>query len=340
MASGEQEMKYVLFEAMAIFSVSLLLTRVLRGVLTGQGILDVPNGRSSHSRPVPRGGGLSIVVTFLLTLMLLAHYGLVASNIAQALLGGGTLLALVGLVDDRFSLPANVRLVFHFAASGWAVWCLQGTGWLGSALALVGLVWMINLYNFMDGIDGLAGSEAICVCVLGGLLVAGQGNFSLAQVALLLACACAGFLVWNWPPATIFLGDVGSGFLGFALGVLAIASSKQQPAMMWSWLILLGVFVVDATLTLLVRAMGGQCWYEAHRSHAYQHASQLWGSHVRVTVGVSMINVVWLFPMAWLATKLPMIAPALTVVAMAPLIWITFHFHAGQKAAIRECVGD
>jgi len=122
------------------------------------------------------------------------------------------------------------------------------------------------------------------------------------------------------------------------LGVLVIASSKQQPALIWSWLILLAVFVVDATLTLLVRVTGGQCWYEAHRSHAYQHASQLWRSHVRVTVGVSMINVVWLFPMAWLATKLPLFAPILTLVAMAPLVWMTFYFHAGRKAPMIQDV--
>jgi len=300
--------------------------------------------------PIPRGGGLGIVVTFLLAILILTHYGLVAANVSEALLGGGTLLAVVGLLDDQASLPVGVRCLFHFAAAGWAIWSLQGMAplhlgwttwewsWFGHLLALVGLVWMINLYNFMDGIDGLACSEAVCVCVLGGLLLAGQGNFNLAQVALMLACACAGFLVWNWPPASIFLGDVGSGFLGFVLGVLVIASSKQQPALIWSWLILLAVFVVDATLTLLMRAIRGQCWYEAHRSHAYQHASRLWKSHVRVTVGVSVVNVVWLFPIAWLATKLPIIAPLLTFVAMLPLIWAAFHFRAGQKAPLIQDV--
>jgi Fuc2NAc and GlcNAc transferase len=273
-----------------------------------------------------------------------------AANISEALLGGGTLLAAVGFLDDRSSLPVGLRCLFHFAAAGWAIWRLHGTAplhlgwttwewsWFGNLLALVGLVWLINLYNFMDGIDGLACSEAVTVCVLGGLLAVGQGNLNLAQVALMLACACAGFLVWNWPPASIFLGDVGSGFLGFVMGVLVIASSKQQPTLIWSWLILLAVFVVDATLTLLARVIRGQCWYKAHRSHAYQHASQLWRSHVRVTVGVSMVNLVWLFPIAWLATKLPMIAPVLALVAMLPIIWVAFHFHAGQKAPVIQDV--
>ena len=339
-----------MFEAITVFAVSLFLTYVLRRVLAARGILDIPNTRSSHSMPIPRGGGLSIVLTFLLTILILRHYGLVAANISDALLGGGTLLAAVGLLDDQFSLPVGLKCLFHFAAAGWVIWCLLGVvplhlawttwawSWFGHLMALVGLAWMINLYNFMDGIDGLACSEAVCVCVLGGSLVAGQRNFNLAQVALMLACACAGFLVWNWPPASIFLGDVGSGFLGFVLGALVIASSKQQPALIWSWLILLAVFVVDATLTLLVRVIRGQCWYEAHRSHAYQHASQLWRSHVRVTVVVSIVNIVWLFPLAWLATKLPAVAPVLAFIAMLPIIWVAFHFHAGQKAPVIQDV--
>ena len=235
-------MQSTLFESITVFAASLFLTYVLRRGLAGRGVLDIPNTRSSHSTPIPRGGGLSIVVTFLLTILMPARYGLVAPDISEALLGGGLLLAGVGLLDDQFSLSVGLRCLFHFAAAGWAVWRLHGMislhlgwttwewGWFGHLLAVVGLVWMINLYNFMDGIDGLACSEAVCVCVLGSLLLAGQGNFNLAQVALMLACACAGFLVWNWPPATVFLGDVGSSFLGFVLGVLIIASSKQQPA--------------------------------------------------------------------------------------------------------------
>jgi Fuc2NAc and GlcNAc transferase len=335
-----------LFEAIMVFAASVFLTHVLHRILAGRGILDTPNSRSSHSMPVPRGGGLSIVVTFLSMVLIFTYCGLTAPNISDALLGGGTLVAGVGFLDDRSSLPAGLRCLSHFAAAGWAIWCLQGMvplhlgwttwewGWFGHLFALVSLVWMINLYNFMDGIDGLAGSEAVCVCVLGSLLIAGQGNFNLAQVALMLACACAGFLVWNWPPASIFLGDVGSGFLGFVLGVLVIASSKQQPPLIWSWLTLLAVFLVDATLTLLRRAVRGECWYEAHRTHAYQHASQLWRSHLRVTIGVAIVNVVWLFPIAWLAMKLPVIAPVLAFAALLPLIWTALHFYAGQTVRI------
>jgi Fuc2NAc and GlcNAc transferase len=333
-----------LFEAITVFAATFSVTFALRGVLAGRGILDIPNTRSSHSMPIPRGGGLSIVTTFMITVLILGHFSLIAPNVYEALLGGGALLAAVGLLDDQFSLPVGLRCLFHVAAAGWAVWRLQGMGplhlgwttwewgWFGHLLALIGLVWMINLYNFMDGIDGLASSETVCVCVLGGMLLAGQGNFNLARVALMLGCACAGFLVWNWPPASIFLGDVGSGFLGFVLGVLVIASSKQQPPLIWSWAILLAVFFVDATLTLIIRVIRGQCVYEAHRTHAYQQASQLWTSHVRVTIGVNLVNVVWLFPIALLAIKLPMMAPVLTLVAMLPLIWVAFHFHAGQTA--------
>ena len=219
-------------------------------------------------------------------------------------------MAAVGFLDDHFRVSAWLRLLIHFAAAGWALWQLNGMGplhlgwiiwdwgWVGQLVALVGLVWMINLYNFMDGIDGIAGLEALCASGLGGLLLAWSGLGGLAEAALVLAGASAGFLVWNWPPAKIFMGDVGSGFLGFVFGVLAISSAKERPWLLWPWLILLSVFIVDSTLTLMRRLITGARWYEAHCSHAYQHAARRWGSHSKVTLTIAAVNVVWLFPLA------------------------------------------
>lgn len=221
------------------------------------------------------------------------------------------MVAAAGLLDDRFSLPARLRIVVHFVAAAWALWRLNGvgplhlgiavwdSGWVGQLLALIGLVWMINLYNFMDGIDGLAGTEATCASGFGALLLTLAGLGSLACGALVLAAASAGFLIWNWPPARIFMGDVGSGFLGFVFGVLIIASAKEQPWLLCPWLILLAVFVVDSALTLMRRMFTGARWYEAHSSHAYQHAARRWGSHSKVTLTIAVVNVTWLFPLAW-----------------------------------------
>jgi Fuc2NAc and GlcNAc transferase len=210
---------------------------------------------------------------------------------------------------------------------GWISW---DWGWVGQLLALVGLVWMINLYNFMDGIDGIAGVEAVCASGLGGLVLAWSGLAGLAEAALVLAGASAGFLVWNWPPAKIFMGDVGSGFLGFAFGVLAISSAKERPWLLCPWLILLAVFIVDSILTLVRRLITGERWYEAHCSHAYQHAARRYGSHSKVTLTIAAVNVAWLFPLSWGACVWPAAGPPFAVLALAPLVCMALRYDAGR----------
>jgi Fuc2NAc and GlcNAc transferase len=286
-----------------IFLVSALFTALVRYYLLSRKVLDVPNGRSSHSLPTPRGGGVSTVVVFLLAVLLLVQRGALSVSLGWALIGGGLAVAGVGFIDDYCSVPARLRILIHFAAAGWALWQLNGVGplhlgwivwdwgWIGQVLALVGLVWMINLYNFMDGIDGLAGAEAVCVAGLGALLLSWSGLGGLSEGALALAAASAGFLLWNWPPAKIFMGDAGSGFLGLMFGVIAIASAKERPWLLWPWLILFSVFVVDSIMTLMRRLFTGARWYEAHCSHAYQHAARRSGSHSKVTSTVAAVNV-------------------------------------------------
>jgi len=323
-----------------VFISSLVLTGVVRQYALHRQVLDIPNRRSSHSAPTPRGGGVSIVVVFLLTVLLFVQRGTISGSLGWALIGGGLAVAVAGLLDDHFRAPAWLRLLIHFAAAGWALWQLGGVGplhlgwiswdwgWAGQLVALVGLVWIINLYNFMDGIDGLAGLEALCASGLGGLLLAWSGLGGLADVALALAGASAGFLVWNWPPAKIFMGDVGSGFLGFVFAVLAISSAKERPWLLWPWLILLSVFIVDSTVTLMRRLITGARWYEAHCSHAYQHASRRWG-HLKVTEVVAALNAAWLLPLAWAAMVWPHLGVVFTSIAAFPLVWLAFCFRAG-----------
>jgi Fuc2NAc and GlcNAc transferase len=330
------------------FLASALITALLRSYLLRRKILDIPNLRSSHSVPVPRGGGVSIVLVFLLTVLWFVHSGSLAGNVGTALIGGGLAIALTGLLDDHFHLPVFVRLLIHFAAAAWALWQLNGMGplylgrivwdwgWLGRLFAIFGLVWMINLYNFMDGIDGLAGMEVLCVGGLGAFLMARSGLATLSSAAMALAAAGAGFLVWNWPPAKIFMGDAGSGFLGFAFGVLAISSAKEQPSLLWPWLILLSVFIVDSTFTLARRLIAGAHWYEAHRNHAYQHAAVRHGSHLKVTLAVAAIDIVWLFPLAWGASARPAVAPLFVAIAVAPLVYTALRYHAGQTVLVAE----
>ena len=142
--------------------------------------------------------------------------------------------------------------------------------------------------------------------------------------------AVAGFLVWNWPPAKIFMGDVGSGYLGFILSVLVIYTHTAGMVSIWVWFILFGVFFVDASITLLTRISTGQQWYKAHRSHAYQKLAQIWGSHGKVTLSILTINIIWLAPLALLANMQPDSGAMLTAIAYLPLLIIAFVLKAGR----------
>lgn len=330
-----------------VAGLSLVLTGSLRRYALARSLMDIPNARSSHSVSTPRGGGVAIVVSFLLALPLLAGMGFISWPLAWALLGAGAGIAVLGFLDDHGHIAARWRLLGHFAAAIWALFWLGGLppvvmfgftadlSWFGHALAAVYLVWLLNLYNFMDGIDGIASVEAICVCLGGALLYGLLGFAGSTQptefvVPLLLAAAVAGFLFWNFPPARIFMGDAGSGFLGITLGVLSLQAVWFAPQLLWSWLILLGVFIVDATFTLLRRLLRGDKVYEAHRSHAYQYASRHYGRHLPVTLVVGGINILWLLPIA-LWVGLGGIDGLLgLLIAYVPLLALAVKYHAGE----------
>jgi Fuc2NAc and GlcNAc transferase len=324
-----------------LFTTSCVLTGVLRCYALATNLIDVPNHRSSHKAPTPRGGGVAFVLCFLAAVVGLNYLSLVSTTLAIAILGAGSFIALLGFLDDHGSIPAKWRLAGHFLS---AVFCLY---WLGmpaipffgwslvpsffaNVFGVVFLVWLLNLYNFMDGIDGVAGVEALTVCLSGALLYYLSHQTDALLLPLSLAFAVAGFLFWNFPPAKIFMGDAGSGFLGLVLGVLSIHAATINPAFFWSWLIFLGVFIVDATVTLLCRGLRGEVLSQAHRSHAYQYASRLYGNHLPVTLAILLINLVWLLPMA-LAVGLGFIDGFCgLVIAYLPLLILAFVFKAGR----------
>jgi Fuc2NAc and GlcNAc transferase len=285
-------------------------------------MLDVPNDRSSHRLPTPRGGGLAIAGGMLAALIIAAMTGWVSRPVIAAL-GGGVIVTVAGWLDDRRGLSARSRALCYFAAAVWAVYSLGGlpvvrigtwelqVGPFGSALAAIAIVWCINLYNFMDGIDGLAGAEAVCVALAAGILLLVRDHAELAFPTFLVAAASAGFLPWNWSPAKIFLGDAGSALLGFVFATLAVASENARALPGLLWVLLLGAFVADATVTLLRRILRGEPWYQPHKSHAYQRAVQAGLRHDRVTLIVIGVNGL-LAIVAW-AT---MVRPGLTGLAV------------------------
>ncbi|EJN23468.1 UDP-N-acetylmuramyl pentapeptide phosphotransferase/UDP-N-acetylglucosamine-1-phosphate transferase [Pseudomonas sp. GM79] len=327
---------------LAVFVASWFLTLLLRRYALAKSLIDIPNARSSHSVPTPRGGGVAIVVSFVGALLILTGLDMMSSAELYALLGSGLLVAIIGFADDHGHIAARWRLLGHFIAAAWALSWLNGLaplvffgstinlGWFGNILAAIYLVWMLNLYNFMDGIDGLASAEAICACVGAAMIYWLAGHAAIVWVPLMLAGAVAGFFYWNFPPAKIFMGDAGSGFLGLILAVLSLSAAWVAPQMFWVWVIMLGAFIVDATWTLLRRLIRGDAVSQAHRSHAYQYASRLFKSHKKVTVAIVAINLIWLWPIG-LLVGLQRLEPLLGVLlAYLPLIGAACLFKAGS----------
>jgi Fuc2NAc and GlcNAc transferase len=310
-------------------------------------LLDIPNERSSHKNPTPRGGGLAIAVTSLGGIIIAAMLKWIDWNLAIALAGGGAMIATVGFVDDHKSLSALTRFAVQFFSAGWALFWLGGLptlsignatlelGLLGTMLGIVGIVWAINLYNFVDGIDGLAAGEAITTGTIGGLILLGMGYPGLAMVSFLIAAASAGFLPLNWAPAKLFMGDVGSGMLGYLFAVLAIASENARAVPLLIWVLLLGAFVFDATVTLCRRIARGEKWYHAHHSHAYQRMVQAGKSHATVSATVLVINLVLaiLAVVAWLRPTFFLIAIAAGAVLLSIIYIAVEHVRPMQQRA-------
>ncbi|MDO4906092.1 MAG: hypothetical protein Q4A16_11220 [Lautropia sp.] len=423
-------------------------TRLIISRAMDWGLQDIPNHRSSHVLPTPRGGGAAIVIASLIGFVLLATLPPLVPAVTGSLwpapvdtpawamdavhplreleafappgiimLTGALALAVTGLYDDLRPLSIRQRLLVQASAVGWLlIFCLYQTlggeavfwqgidalwqslplsGTLTEALAsgrdtlpillaggvftvlLAAGIWWVNLFNFMDGIDGIAASQAVFMLGAGVLLralptgidpaasagapvmhaLSAQTGLPLSPmvdplsvISLIIACATTGFLVLNWAPARIFMGDAGSLFLGFtilAIGAFDIATQliarhgaahdglDHLPAVtgnsLWVWLILGALFITDATVTLIRRLLSGQNVGDAHRSHAYQRLSRRLGSHARATLVYCLINIAWILPLAWAARHWPESAAPATALAYGPLLVCAWLLGAGRK---------
>lgn len=318
------------------------LTGLVRRYALSTRLLDIPNARSSHQIPTPRGGGIAMVAVALALLPIFWIEAGLPPGPGIALTAGAGLVAAIGWMDDRRPLSARWRLLVHLTSASLLVASMSGHPQLplpglmldwnvfAYVVLALGVAWLLNLFNFMDGIDGIAATEAICITGGAALLFWVVGETGWAHICALMACAASGFLAWNWPPAKIFMGDVASGFLGFIIAGLALVTSTTTDITLWPWLIMLGAFALDATMTLFRRAIRGQPVHEAHRTHAYQHAARRLGSHRSVTLGVLVINLAWLAPMALAAVIWPEWGLALTLVAWLPLAVLCLYYRAGM----------
>lgn len=277
---------------MGLFSFGL--TYLIKQYAIRKKLVAVPNDRSLHYKPVPKSGGLAIVLSWYVGITILFFLGVVERSLYFALLCG-ILLAVVSLIDDIKGLRPLYRLIVHFLTALAAFYFLNGLrplilpeihinyNYIVYPLAIIGIVWFINLFNFMDGVDGFASLEAIIIC---SVLFVFTGNVSTA----LLIASVTGFLYWNWPKARIFMGDVGSTQLGFILIVMGIYFHNIYKFSILNWIMLSSPFWFDATLTLYRRWRNGEKLSEAHRKHVYQRIVQSGFSHLKVNMWLIAIN--------------------------------------------------
>lgn len=274
------------------FCVALLATwmgtALARRYALRRQLMDLPGERRNHAVATPRGGGVAMVLVLVVALLALSA---LEPRQARALLPAALSVVLVGAVgwwDDHRPLPVSLRLLVHLAAaacigvagwlSGWPLWIT----WVGAGLALV----LVNFWNFMDGIDGIAASQALLVAVSAACL--STGAWQLASISL--AGAALGFMAWNFPKARIFMGDAGSGVLGLAVAWLWIATGAMRPSNAALLLFPMGPFLMDAGATLAMRMLRRERWWEGHSSHTYQLLARRLGSHVPVTVAYALVT--------------------------------------------------
>ena len=304
--------------------VSLAATGLILRQLKIRGIVDNPNERSSHDTPTPRGGGLAVIVV-LLTAWVLSLGDDIAAY--QWLIVATIFIGFVSWLDDLRGLSPALRLISQFIVVVMVFWLMPSSAlyfhglvpfWLDNLIAMLLWVWFINLFNFMDGIDGISAVESIGIG-LGVFLLMAIGSVQLVHgtLGLLIAAVALGFLWWNWQPAKIFLGDVGSVPLGFLLGwlLLEILTSPVWPAA----LILPLYYLADATITLLRRALRGEKIWQAHRSHYYQQATQRGLSHAKVASVIGLANVL-LIGLAILSVNQPLSAIGGAIIVVAGLL--------------------
>jgi Fuc2NAc and GlcNAc transferase len=306
-----------------------------------RGILDTPNHRSSHSTPTPRGGGISFAIVFLLVSTALGAVHMISLPETIGLLAGA-LVAAAGYWDDCAGVSIRLRLMVQITAASFAMFCFSGTAavlpasaprlvaWVVSVLMVLAFVWLINLTNFMDGIDGIAGTEALIVGAVCCLLSSYRHGFDgISLLLAVLSVSALGFLGFNWSPAKIFMGDIGSSFLGYCFAALSLLAALHQRLSLWTPIILLGVFIIDASLTLMKRMARGDEWYSPHHTHAFQHLSSRYG-HRRTTLAVAAVNIVWLTPWAILADLYPSFGFACLIAAWLPLVVAVHFLRAGE----------
>lgn len=279
----------------ALFMASFILTYLVRNYAIKKSLVAQVTNRSSHTVATPYGGGIAIAVSWFIGLNYLFYIDKIQSPIYYALLMG-IILCTISYLDDLFELSVKLRIVIQALVAILGIYFLGGLrsvdlGFISvndvmvvNVFAFFLIVWFINLYNFLDGIDGYAGSEAVFLGLAGFV-------FFHEDFYLVLVFSVLGFLVWNWDKAKIFMGDVGSTLLGYNIAIFTLYSANQEPTNFWIWIVLFGVFWFDATITLLRRFKNKEKLSQAHKKHAYQRLTQSGFSHAKTVIYSLALNI-------------------------------------------------
>lgn len=305
------------------------------------GMIALPGERQSHLHATPTGGGLGLVLSIVITALCLELIVSLPAFWWQRMLPGVLLLALVGWRDDKIPVSSLVRLLIQLAVS---VWLIGFGGWEFSlkdtvvwVATILAMIWLMNVYNFMDGSNGMAGFQGVFAAVIMAIFFQAGGEHAMALIALAVAAACAGFLPLNFPNAKVFMGDVSSVPLGFIFASFAVYGIHSGSLSLPVSILIMSVFLVDATLTLLARAFRGERWYTAHAHHVYQRLIALGWPHRRVLVVYQTINLFLVLPVIVLATIYPQYAIAtvgLTLLVLA-IAWHITNWRLGMTAEAR-----
>ena len=299
-------------------------------------ILAHKNFRTLHDNVVPRGGGVVFSLVFILNIVILYFLDKIDSYTMLAVCIGGTTAVILGFIDDIRNIGKTPKLISQFCLAIWILLCFKGgylitirwmPVWLSIFITVISLIWLMNSYNFMDGVDGMAISGSVSICgTLILVLFITNGSKDLILFFLLLAVCSFAFLISNWPPAKIFMGDSGSIFLGYIFGAMIIKTTLTGDISLWTWLIVFGYFIADTTTTTIMRIILVKKWYGEHRGHAYQNLARIWGSHLKVTGYVLLFHVLWLLPLAiWSGINVEL-APFAVFLALLPPIIFSFKY--------------
>lgn len=335
-----------------IFILSLAMTWLVKKYSLHNELIDIPNHRSSHSVSTPRGGGLSIAIILFLSVLYLYATGFIHLKEVVAIVIPLLAVIVSGWMDDHKHIPSLIRGLIYFLASSWFVLVFPVREMIPGLdsnsfvlyFVLFGIslffVWTINLYNFMDGIDSLAALEAMTTTAFAVVIFYQMQELELFTISAVMFVSVAGFLYWNWPPAKIFMGDVGSCTIGLFFCILAVLGQQKAGLDFAIWLVLLSVFIADASFTLIKRILKREKWYSAHNQHAYQLLVQSGYSHRFISISITAINVIILWPLAYILahnSQYTLLIVSINYLFLY-ILWIGIHRFTGGR--IKQAISE